>query len=136
MKYCIKVVLYKKMCYTCQMHAKDVHKEISKLFARCNFPTKINGYIFLRDIVTLILSTEKNLTTSEWFYHVAEKHDVSIKNVERSIRTLIENTWVKCYKLGLCKDHPTPRTYILMIAELIQENHAKSAPSAYDILLT
>lgn len=75
---------------------KDIYKRrIEEELLRLGFSSKLKGTVYCQKAILYILTSEKeNLSATKDIYpYIAKEYGTNVKNVERSIRAVIEKVW-------------------------------------------
>ena len=86
----------------------DPYKQASHLLHMLGFSTKRIGYAYLRDAIVLMAQNPGQSITKELYPTIASLYDCPQANVERSIRTAIEDAW-KTHNDALLQQYFPPK---------------------------
>lgn len=110
--------------------SSDPYRQASELLHILGFPTKRDGYAYLREAIVLMAINPEQSLTKELYPAIAVLHSCTQTCVERSIRTAIESAWkdrnealwLEYFppKSGNASHRPTNATVITRLAETIQ----------------
>jgi len=113
----------------------DTEKLVGQFLLSYNFPSKINGYQYVKDCIAHAINNQGFICNKVLFGHVAKKYNTDSSNIERCIRTFITKSWEDLASTGLFSKRPSCREFILKCAEYISFVPVDFTPaSAYDIL--
>lgn len=112
----------------------DAEKLVRKFLLEHDFPTKVNGYHYVKDAIVNALECQVPDCTKALYQDLAKKYNTVSDNIERCIRSFVEKTWQMLAVDGMFTGKPTNREYIWKCAEYISLDLLPR--SAYDILDT
>jgi len=110
----------------------NITKEVQRFLMEYEFPTKVNGYNYLKESLVYVMTNDINPSNKIMFSELATKFNTDIDNIERCLRTIIDKMWGVLATVGLFSDRPTTREFIMKCAEFI--SIGTRPQSAYDIL--
>jgi len=113
----------------------ETERLVTKFLLQNNFPTKINGYHYVKDAIVYVLESQTHFDENKTvFSYLAKKYHTESDNVERCIRTFVAKTWKNLESTGMFTEKPTSREFILKSVEYISLDLLPH--SAYDIFDT
>lgn len=76
-------------------------EEYAKIIRQFNITTKYKGYYFVLDAIEIAVTKQNESLhiTKDIYPSIAQKHDTSIYNVEKNIRTIVEKCWANNKRL-------------------------------------
>jgi len=97
------------------------------------FPTKVNGYHYLKESLIMVLEDNSLPSNKMLFSTLADKFNTDEANIDRCLRTIVDKMWQSLAKVGLFIERPTNREFIYKCAEFVGRRDVQA--SVYDILL-
>ncbi|MCD7785343.1 MAG: sporulation initiation factor Spo0A C-terminal domain-containing protein [Oscillospiraceae bacterium] len=117
----------------------SINSYLSDLFVCFGMPASCKGNIYLKEIISLVLSDSTYLNrniTSKLYPEVAAMYNTNAASVERAIRHAISSTWNKGnyeylnkvfgYITSSSSGKPTNAEFIARVLELVKANAFKS----------
>jgi len=111
----------------------DYKREVSRFLMYYDFPTKLNGYHYLKECLVNILQENIIESNKLLFADIAQKFNTDADNVERCLLTISDKMWKRMSYSGIFSSRPTVREFVMKCAETIM-NDTSRPKSAYDVL--
>jgi hypothetical protein len=108
----------------------SMNNDLDALLLNCGCNSKLLGYEYIKSSLIVMLNNDVRYITKEIYPLVAKKHQTSICNVERSIRSAIENTYSnlkfnhETYHY-FTKDRPSNYMYLKFLKKKILESKSQ-----------
>lgn len=114
----------------------EIQQEVSQFLISYGFPTKMNGYHYLKEAIAYVAENDVMPSNKVLCSYLSDKFNADKCNVERCIRTLIDNMYDKLKDQEMFQSKPSTREFIMKCTEcfLLKTTSAASSNSAYDIL--
>lgn len=104
---------------------------ISESLINLGFRVKLKGYVYTKESIFLYIQKDFiNKITTDIYFEIAQKYNVTTSSVEHSIKKSIEDTWYRempdnDHEIFNCSSiktdfHPTNLEFIATMAELIK----------------
>ncbi|MDR0462386.1 MAG: sporulation initiation factor Spo0A C-terminal domain-containing protein [Christensenellaceae bacterium] len=110
----------------------NIQKRVTDFLFDFGFPTKVNGYHYLKCGIICIHENQGVPSSKELYAHISERFNTDADNIDRCLRTLVDKMWPVLAKSGLFDERPTNREFVIKCAEFISNRDAPA--SVYDIL--
>ena len=110
----------------------NLRKKVGEFLFDFDFPTRVNGYQYLKEGMINILESDIMPSNKILFCDLAKRFNTDVDNIDRCLRTLVDKMWATFAKMGWFTERPTNREFIIKCAEFVSSRNSQA--SVYDIL--